>query len=202
VLQFHCPECGHHQPINTLRPAAQRIIGRLRAVWLVLVVFLKLNFFGWLLFACVGMGADWSHSYNYRNNTVTPSLRPVDNDAILAFTLLAIPFGVFARLLLLRWRRGWIVGLVLAGVVGMAIVVGVSIAVMDMDNQHRLSAVLGFLRTSNFPALIGWTGLMVLAGCLIAWPIWIALVRTFLPRDTGTSLLEWQRNLSNRSQGH
>src|SRR4051812_1115331 len=31
ILQFHCPECGHHQPINTLRPAAQRMLGRIRA---------------------------------------------------------------------------------------------------------------------------------------------------------------------------
>src|SRR5215510_1699223 len=51
ILHFHCPECGHRQPINTLRPAAQRIIGRLRALWLCLVMFFKLNFFGWLLFA-------------------------------------------------------------------------------------------------------------------------------------------------------
>jgi len=32
ILHFACPECGHHQPINTLRPAVQRVLGRLRAV--------------------------------------------------------------------------------------------------------------------------------------------------------------------------
>ena len=25
ILQFHCPECGHHQPINTLRPILGQI---------------------------------------------------------------------------------------------------------------------------------------------------------------------------------
>src|SRR5688500_3369986 len=34
VLHFSCPECDHHQPINTLRPAFQRILGRLRALGL------------------------------------------------------------------------------------------------------------------------------------------------------------------------
>ena len=34
VLHFACPECGHHQPINTLRPAFQRLLGRMRALGL------------------------------------------------------------------------------------------------------------------------------------------------------------------------
>ena len=64
LLQFHCPECGHHQPINTLRPAAQTILGRIRGGWLTLVILFKLNLFGWLLFAWVGMGAAWSVQYD------------------------------------------------------------------------------------------------------------------------------------------
>src|SRR5437763_3949653 len=47
IRQFHCPECGHHQPINTLRPAAQKLLGRLRALGLGLLVFFKIMFFGW-----------------------------------------------------------------------------------------------------------------------------------------------------------
>src|SRR5215207_9669827 len=50
VLHFSCPECDHHQPINTLRPAALRALGRLRALGLALIVFLKINFFFWCLF--------------------------------------------------------------------------------------------------------------------------------------------------------
>src|SRR3954470_7637331 len=64
ILQFHCPECGHHQPINTLRPAAQTLIGRLRGALLVLVVLFKLNLFGWLLFAWVAMGVEWTWVYD------------------------------------------------------------------------------------------------------------------------------------------
>ena len=64
ILQFHCPECGHHQPINTLRPAAHRILGRFRAAALGLNVFIKLNFFGWLLFAWAAMGMEWTYSYH------------------------------------------------------------------------------------------------------------------------------------------
>src|SRR6266550_6330174 len=64
LLQFHCPECGHHQPINTLRPAAQTILGRIRGGWLTLVILFKLNLFGWLLFAWVVMGAAWSVQYD------------------------------------------------------------------------------------------------------------------------------------------
>src|ERR1041385_5374650 len=64
ILHFHCPECGHHQPINTLRPAAQRILGRLRALWLCFAVLFKLNFFGWLLFAWVAMGVEWSYRWD------------------------------------------------------------------------------------------------------------------------------------------
>src|SRR5918993_3377175 len=50
VLQFHCPECGHHQPINTLRPAMQRTLGRLRAFAVGTIAFFKFNWFGWHLF--------------------------------------------------------------------------------------------------------------------------------------------------------
>src|SRR5215203_2900570 len=64
ILQFHCPECGHHQPINTLRPAVQNMLGRVRAVALVGSVVLKLAFFGLLLFAWCGMGAAWMYRYS------------------------------------------------------------------------------------------------------------------------------------------
>src|SRR3954464_9101540 len=53
IRQFHCPECGHHQPINTLRPAAQKILGRIRACFIVLSLLFKICFFGWLLFGWV-----------------------------------------------------------------------------------------------------------------------------------------------------
>src|SRR5688500_958821 len=64
ILQFHCPECGHHQPINTLRPAAHRVLGRLRATALGLSVLFKLAFFRLLLFAWAAMPGEWIYRYN------------------------------------------------------------------------------------------------------------------------------------------
>src|SRR5438105_1496725 len=66
ILQFHCPECGHHQPINTLRPAAQLILGRVRGAWLVIVILFKLNFFFWTLFGWAAMGHEWSYQYDWQ----------------------------------------------------------------------------------------------------------------------------------------
>src|SRR6266550_7903102 len=65
ILHFICPECGHHQPINTLRPAVQQILGRVRAWTLSFMVFFRLNFFGWFLFAWFAMGVEWSYRGHY-----------------------------------------------------------------------------------------------------------------------------------------
>src|SRR3954454_20644270 len=65
VLQFHCPECGHHQAINTLRPAFQAMLGRLRACWLAMLIAAKIAFFGLMCFAWAGMGAAWSYEYHW-----------------------------------------------------------------------------------------------------------------------------------------
>ena len=64
VLYFNCPECGHHQPINTLRPAVQRALGRLRALGLSGIVILKINYFFWGLFAWGAASTEISYSYN------------------------------------------------------------------------------------------------------------------------------------------
>src|SRR5438045_8264320 len=65
VLQFHCPECGHHQPINTLRPAFQAMLGRWRAAWLAMLVTIKILFFGLMCFVWAGMGAGWAYEYHW-----------------------------------------------------------------------------------------------------------------------------------------
>src|SRR5678809_641927 len=122
VLHYSCPECNHHQPINTLRPAAQRILGRVRAFALGLWVFFKLNYFGWLLFAWFGMGMEWSYQYHWvpPPPTTSPSATPVaptyvfraaelNPDTVLAFVLLALPFAMVGRMCLRRWRRDRVV---------------------------------------------------------------------------------------------
>src|SRR5687768_7711013 len=127
VLHFSCPECDHHQPINTLRPAVQRALGRLRAMGLAGIVFLKLNFFGWGLFAWFVGGYSIAYSYNPRpgagNNW---AYGPADFEAIggIICFLFGLGFGIVGRMLLLRWRHGVLVGLGLAGLMVLAMTIG------------------------------------------------------------------------------
>jgi hypothetical protein len=206
ILHFHCPECGHRQPINTLRPAAQRILGRLRALWLCFAVFFKLNFFGWLLFAWVAMGVEWSYRWEYHGNrtTVVPGARgstrtmpqytslprELDLESLAAFGCFGLGFGLVGRMLLLRWRRGYLVGLVLAGLVLVAVLAGAKIRRMDLKSPLNPY-------TFDFVAVALVGASMVVIGAWIVWPIWMALVRLFLPARTAGVLLEWQRSMSN-----
>jgi hypothetical protein len=240
ILHFHCPECAHHQPINTLRPAAQRIIGRVRGAWLVAVVFFKLMFCFWALFALGAMGQEFSYRYDYEawqsqqaayqqqmttynaqmaaynaavavqaNNTTGPSTmpvpptpptfvsptlapRPLHTPERVGLTILAGLFGMFARMMLLRWRRGAFVGLALAGLVAAAIVCGVAI------RRQTENTILPWPWEQVFPAIFVFSSGMAFVGALIVWPIWVMLVRAFLPNRTGNALLEWQRSLSNQ----
>jgi hypothetical protein len=207
ILHFHCPECGHRQTINTLRPATQRILGRLRALWLCVLVFFKLNFFGWLLFAWVAMGVEWSYRWEYHGNRTVPiagargatrtisqhSLvtRELDLESLAAFGCFGLGFGLVGRMMLLRWRRGYLVGLVLAGLMIAAVIAGGKIRQMDLNSQLH-PYTWDFISI----ALIG--GSMIVIGAWIVWPIWMALVKLFLPAKTAGVLLEWQRSMSNR----
>jgi hypothetical protein len=129
VLQFHCPECNHHQPINTLRPVFQRALGRMRAAWLVFWVLFKLNYFGWLLFAWAALGAEGFVRSDYYYNFTSGERRFVSQEltweVAFATAMFALPFALFGRMFLLRWRRSMSVGLLLAGLVVLAILMGV-----------------------------------------------------------------------------
>jgi hypothetical protein len=199
ILHFACPECGHHQPINTLRPAAQRVLGRIRAFVLGLWVFFKINFFGWLLFAWFGMGVEWSYEFHsYRNGSNPNSWnyqllpRPVDLPAFMGFTLFSLAFGMFGRMLLLRWRRGWAVGAVLGALVLMASYTG---AKFREHVDFRGPAVVMPVG-ADFQMLLIYTALMLVFAAVIVWPIWLALVHLFLPDRTARALLDWQRSMS------
>src|SRR5688572_23821325 len=78
VLHFSCPECNHHQPINTLRPAFQRVLGRLRALGLALIVFLKIMFFGWILFFWGAAGLNISYDYQFGAGPSGYTLHPAE----------------------------------------------------------------------------------------------------------------------------
>ena len=198
LRQFHCPECGHHQPINTLRPAFQNILGRIRAFFIAIVVFLKINVFGWLLVAWVGMGHEWSYSYNYErsspgNSNPTFSPRALDTESVLAFGLFALAFGMVGRMLLLRWRRGPLVGLTLTALVCAAVLLGAFWRKWEREDR---GLVIPSPVTTDLVTLLLITAAALTLGATIVWGVWSALAHTFLPRRTSQALLDWQRSQS------
>jgi hypothetical protein len=202
VRQFHCPECGHHQPINTLRPAAQKILGRVRAFFLTLSMLFRINFFGWLLFAWVGMGYVWSYWYDYRSmqgpyGPASLAPRPLDLQQVFAFGLFALFFGMFGRMLLLRWRRGFAVGLVLSVLVCAAVWLGAMWRKWDRESYQPQT--LPSPVTGDFVICLAVTAVSLTLGTMIVWGIWTALAHIFLPRATCEALLDWQRSQSNES---
>ena len=211
IRQFHCPECGHHQPINTLRPAAQKMLGRVRAFFLTLSVIFKINFFGWLLFAWVMMGFEWSYGYNrgqyYSSGFVTSSRgysyrhgfgpRELDVGQVMAFALFGLFFGMASRMLLLRWRRGFKIGMVLSSLISLAICLGALWRKMDREGPGEPKLPQPF--TQDFLISIVTATLALTLGATVIWGIWSALAHVFLPKRTSEALLEWQRNQSNPS---
>jgi hypothetical protein len=199
ILHFSCPECGHHQPINTLRPAAQRVLGRVRAFVLALWVFFKLNFFGWLLFAWFGMGIEWSYEFHSFRSASNPNNwnyqllpRPVDLPAFMGFTMFALAFGMVGRMLLLRWRRGWAVGAVLGMLVVMASYTGALVRGRFEFRGRGVAMPIG----ADFEFLLLYTAAVLVFAAVIVWPIWLALAHLFLPHRTALALLDWQRSVS------
>ncbi len=196
VLQFQCPECGHHQAINTLRPAFQRILGRVRGFFLGLSVLIKLNYFGWLLFAWFTAGYAFSYQHQWLQSTPTGAMNfqyvpyePYPGDLIGVF-ILAMAFGMVGRMLVLRWRRHWAVGLILGGLTGLAMVLGAWFRVWERSENIHVPVGEGvYLLASN--ALAG-----VMIGALVVWWVWIACVYILLPRRAAEGLIDWQRGLS------
>ncbi len=187
ILQFQCPECGHHQPINTLRPAAIRILGRMRAVGVLTATLIALAYFGILFFAWVGTGASWSNANRYYS-TAKVTAEPLSAEMLRAFSTFGILFGFVSRLMLLRWRNGAIVGLALAAFVCTAVALGAWIELHDR--------AAGFILSDPLVMATG-----IAAGCIIlastlSWTIWSALVFILVPRRAGKALLAWQRAMS------
>ncbi len=191
VLQFHCPECGHHQPINSLRPGVQRTVGRLRALLLGLLAFFKLNWFGWHAFFWVVMGYEWAFSYNYRIGG-SQALRP-DLESVMGFGIYGFIVGFVSRLLLLRWRSGVLVGVVLGSLFATALVFGFS---WRVSNSSRYNEFGGSVLTLGRFVMTLFTFAVILGAAAAAWPMWTGFVRLVLPERAGSALLEWQRSLS------
>ncbi len=185
VLHFRCPECNHHQPINTLRPAVHNVLGRARAVYLSLYILLCLNYFGWTAFAFLMITASYSHISRSILNSGWPA--EVEQDAYIASGVWCAIFGFVGRLLLIRWKHGLLVSLGLAGLVMLASGVGTLLAATLWYQSH-----LGELR-SGFGALVALMGLSTAIGGVIAWPIWCAAAFIVLPARARAALLRWQR---------
>lgn len=193
IRQFICPECGHHQPINTLRPAFQKTLGRIRAGWLTFVVLFKLNYFGWTLFVWGVFGASMIYSYRYRYSNYG-SAQMMTYDMILGSVFFGAVWGFIGRILLLRWANGAMVGLVLGGLLCLAMIFGAYFAKMDMYNYQAITPEEMFHH--DFVAFGLFAAGAAVLGASVAWTIWHLLIRAFLPRKTAQSLIEWQRNMS------
>jgi len=193
VLQFHCPECGHHQPINTLRPAFQRILGRLRAFFLAMWVFLRINFFFWLLLAWYGMGGSWAYNYEWNNGNNQMAPFSLSWESIVVFTFFAAGFASVGRMLLLRWKHGLFVGLSIAVLTLLAISGG---ALTRRYGGERIS-FSPFNR--EFTLLLIMTFCTVTLAATLAWPVWTVCVRLFLRRELAEPLLDWQRGFCRRA---
>jgi hypothetical protein len=216
VRQFHCPECGHHQPINTLRPAFQKTLGRVRAFFLVLSLLVKLNFFGWLLFAWVMVGYEMGYEYKFeqaystrmataanaapgtpaymqRNTRPQVGPREFEMESVVGMSLFALAFGAVGRMLLLRWRRGYLVGVCLAALVCGGLVLGAYWRKWAGAEDVALPPPW----TGDFVGVLATTGVTLMLGAMVVWGVWTALAHVFLPRRTSEALLDWQRSLSN-----
>jgi hypothetical protein len=191
ILQFHCPECGHHQPINTLRPAVTKALGRIQAWWTGLSALVRFLLLFWMLVGWFAVGNE--SFFDYRYNGSTSSLEAVDltTDLLTPFLIFGTLFGMVGRMFLLRWRRGWLVGIWLAGFA----IVAMDLGVVARCWSHVPSLPQPF--TSTFVAVALMTAATIALGGWIAFPVWRAIVWTFLPKRASSALIEWQRSLSN-----
>lgn len=211
IRQFKCPECGHHQPINTLRPAAQKMLGRVRAAFLVLVMFFKINFFGWILFGWVAGGTELAYQYDYRAYQMQVQANPGPQrgrfvqrnmdywvareprmEEVVAVSVLGLLFGMFGRMLLLRWRHGYFVGMILGALTVAAFIGGGYFTKVEREIAESFFSADYFM-------VIGLLFVAVAGGASVVWGVWVALAHVFLPRRTSSALLEWQTNQSQRA---
>lgn len=196
VLHFSCPECDHHQPINTLRPAVQRLLGRLRALGLALIVFLKINYFGWTLLAWGSAGMEISYTRHWDSNSsgrissfrlIEPRFEP---EGVMVLLCYGLAFGMVARMLLLRWRSGALVGLALTALVVTAWYVGAFLRPWEVDvPTHPPFNATVFTYVASAAA-------GTLAGAACVWGIWLSLTHAFLPTRAAVALIEWQKAMS------
>lgn len=191
LLQFACPECGHRQPINTLRPAALAMLGRLRAAWLTGVVAAKAFFFIILGIAWTATGTAWSYTFRWDGTKTILDATQISFGWLLAYGLFGAAYGLVARLLVLRWRRHVAVGAVLGALVASLLMLGGRIAQWD-----RTGAPSPY--TPAFLAMAAYGGGVVALAAAVAWALWRLLVLTLLPPRLARPLLDWMASTDRR----
>ena len=124
------------------------MLGRVRGAWLVSVITMKLAFFIIMLISWCGMGSAWSYEYNpsaYVQSgsnqsgytRVGPTFLPIRINwpVMIAFAILGGSFGMVGRMLLLRWRRGTIIGLILAALALAAAALGARMRIVGLSED-------------------------------------------------------------------
>lgn len=191
VLHFACPECNHHQPINTLRPAVQRVLGRLRVLGLAWIAFVKINYFFWPLLGWGALGTEIPYRYNYNPNTGSTRMQAAfESEGGVIIFLFSMAFAMIGRMLLLRWRRGVLIGLVLGALVALAMEIGAVLRYVEDSSPLPRPEGEGFI----LYLICGFIGSV--AGAVCAWGVWMSLVTAFLPKRAASVLLDYQRALS------
>lgn len=136
LRHFHCPECGKRQSINTWRPAAFRTFGRLRMAGLWLIVILKLALLGAVIMMGLGMAFDSNRALRdplldqFNRYSYYTMRSPSVVDAVL-ISLLAALIGACTRMLFLRFRSGFLVGVAFAMLLLGCFLVGASERIFD-----------------------------------------------------------------------
>jgi hypothetical protein len=112
----------------------------------------------------------------------------INLEILLAVTLFAAAFGAVERMILLRWRRSYVVGAILGLLVAGALALGAHLNRI-FENEPDIPSPFAF----DFLMLMAWAFAAVLLSATLVWPVWALLVKAFLPRNAATALLSWQR---------
>jgi hypothetical protein len=170
----------------------QRALGRLRAMGLALIVFVKINYFGWTLFFWGVCGMAIAYGYHYDANYANTGYGPAkfEEEGGLILFLFGLAWAMIGRMLLLRWRRGALIGLALAALLLLAMTLGAHLRQLEYSQPLPSPMAAGFMAYMFFAAL------GALVGASVAWGVWLSLTHAFLPKRAAVALIEWQRAMS------
>jgi hypothetical protein len=195
-----CGSCGGKQRVTPLRPVMQESVARSIAVVLSVVTLVQGGIMAGALIGWFVGGHESVTVYRYEPAPVanrtgvvkTPYTMmtgqvPMDWESVEAkiCILLAAQFAVVARMMMLRWKHGMLVGLA----VGVA-TAGVFAGGMICRFLEPNSPVAWFA-----PQTVAVLGMMVVAAMLaagVAAPVWRLCVRAFLPKRLAEAVLRWQ----------